>query len=260
MDLCYWLWDCDFTICNLIENPDTSDNLCLPVFNFPVWQVCSFIFLFFSHKTFRSLPVRSNQSDHSPLTSLTFCYILETLKTALCEGDRIVHLTPTIMSQWKSCLHSNVFDVNMNMWKREKWMQIEKGGSHTGVERLGERGGCVHGRKAAQRRHICHSINFLFCGTWVSMLAAGARLEPSWSSDGRTKLPQKTAHTEPVLCSWQWEMTLEPLPLKYIHLIAQYLCTPVYSLCHSCCIHTSGLLHVHKEQKFLQPKQSSSLG
>lgn len=53
-------------------------------------------------------------------------------------------------------------------------------------------GGVMYGREAARRRHICRSINFLLCGTWVSTLAAGAHLQPSWSSDGGTKLLKKT--------------------------------------------------------------------
>ena len=40
----------------------------------------------------------------------------------------------------------------------------------------GRRGGVLHGREAARRRHICRSINFLLRGAWVSTLAAGARL------------------------------------------------------------------------------------
>lgn len=56
-----------------------------------------------------------------------------------------------------------------------------------------EGGGVLYGREAAQRRHICHSINFLLCGAWVSTLAAGAPtpviLELRW----RNKTTQKSA-------------------------------------------------------------------
>lgn len=65
-----------------------------------------------------------------------------------------------------------------------------------------EGGGVLYGREAAQRRHICHSINFLLCGAWVSTLAAGAPtpviLELRW----RNKTTQKSAlHTAQPLLS-----------------------------------------------------------
>lgn len=76
----------------------------------------------------------------------------------------------------------------------------------------GGKGEVLHGREAAQRRHICRSINFLLRGTRVSTLAAGARQQPCWSSDGGLKTSLHRAG----LCSNCMQACVPPPP-KYIH-------------------------------------------